>query len=288
MKARPLVRYLPGSYVERFEEKRTGVTVTFRTATGVEELTSERLFVGAGVLPTTRLVLRSLGAVGQPVVLRDSQYYTFPLLRGRGSRVGVAGQGNTLAQAFVELDGPADPGRSSHVQVYGYNDLILREAGSALRLSPDLIERIGRSILSRLLFCQGYLHSDRSQPIQAELVGNEPESPLRLSPLGSPDAVRRDVSAAVRRLRDSAWELRAVPLMSLLRVWDPGRGAHVGGSFPMSGEPAGLQADVLGRPAGLQRVHLVDASVFPSVPPTTITFTVMANAQRIASEFESG
>ncbi len=40
----------------------------------------------------------------------------------------------------------------------------------------------------------------------------------------------------------------------------------------------------LGRPAGLHRVHLVDSSVFPTVPPTTITYTVMANAQRIAAE----
>jgi choline dehydrogenase-like flavoprotein len=52
----------------------------------------------------------------------------------------------------------------------------------------------------------------------------------------------------------------------------------------MSSTPTGFQTDTLGRPAGLQRVHLVDASVLPAVPATTITLSVMANAHRIASK----
>jgi choline dehydrogenase-like flavoprotein len=51
----------------------------------------------------------------------------------------------------------------------------------------------------------------------------------------------------------------------------------------MRENPQVLETDVLGRPAGLRRVHLVDASVFPSIPATTITFSAMANAHRIAA-----
>jgi choline dehydrogenase-like flavoprotein len=47
--------------------------------------------------------------------------------------------------------------------------------------------------------------------------------------------------------------------------------------------PGPLQVDVLGRPYGFANVHLVDASVFPSLPATTITLSVMANAHRIGS-----
>ena len=74
-----------------------------------------------------------------------------------------------------------------------------------------------------------------------------------------------------------------VPLTPLLRVGELGSSFHCGGSFPMRENPNGLETDILGRPAGLRRVHLVDASVFPSIPATTITFSVMANAHRIAS-----
>ena len=44
------------------------------------------------------------------------------------------------------------------------------------------------------------------------------------------------------------------------------------------------ETDLLGRPKGLKRVHVVDATVLPSVPASTITYTVMANAARIATE----
>ena len=63
-----------------------------------------------------------------------------------------------------------------------------------------------------------------------------------------------------------------------------GRDYHTGGSFPMRAQPARFESDRWGRPAGFERVHVVDATVFPSIPAGPITFTVMANAQRIASE----
>jgi choline dehydrogenase-like flavoprotein len=69
----------------------------------------------------------------------------------------------------------------------------------------------------------------------------------------------------------------------MMRVGLPGRGFHTGGTFPMKAKPARLQTDVLGRLHGFTRVHIVDASVFPSLPATTITLSVMANAHRIGS-----
>ena len=52
----------------------------------------------------------------------------------------------------------------------------------------------------------------------------------------------------------------------------------------MSEKPTGFQTDKLGRVPAMDRVHIVDASVFPTIPATTITLSVMANAHRIATE----
>jgi choline dehydrogenase-like flavoprotein len=60
---------------------------------------------------------------------------------------------------------------------------------------------------------------------------------------------------------------------------------HFGGTFPhgsTGGTP--LCSDRVGRTGGFETIHLIDASVFPSVPATTFTFTIMANAHRIACE----
>jgi choline dehydrogenase-like flavoprotein len=69
----------------------------------------------------------------------------------------------------------------------------------------------------------------------------------------------------------------------MLRPGKPGRSFHSGGTFPMRRSPSSLETDVYGCPDGFSRVHAVDSTVFPSVPATTITLSVMANAHRIAS-----
>ena len=46
----------------------------------------------------------------------------------------------------------------------------------------------------------------------------------------------------------------------------------------------GDKSDLLGRPTGSQNIHVVDSSVLPTIAPGPITFTVMANAMRIAEE----
>lgn len=47
--------------------------------------------------------------------------------------------------------------------------------------------------------------------------------------------------------------------------------------------PGPWESDLLGRLPAFRRVHAVDSSVLPSIPGTTITLGVMANAHRIGS-----
>ena len=67
----------------------------------------------------------------------------------------------------------------------------------------------------------------------------------------------------------------------------PGRGFHFGGTLPMSSNPKDFESDLFGRPMGLKRVHVVDSSVLPSIPATTITFSTMANAHRIGEAYKA-
>ena len=67
------------------------------------------------------------------------------------------------------------------------------------------------------------------------------------------------------------------------RLGEPGASFHTGASLPMAQAPRGAEADLLGRPAGLQNIHIVDATVLPAIAASTITLTVMANAHRIGT-----
>jgi hypothetical protein len=98
---------------------------------------------------------------------------------------------------------------------------------------------------------------------------------------------RRVVEGVVRKLWHHRRLFRAVPMKPMLRVFPPGNSYHYGSSFPMCENPARFESDRWGRPAGLRRVHAVDATVLPSLTATTIVYTAMANAHRIASQYRS-
>jgi hypothetical protein len=88
------------------------------------------------------------------------------------------------------------------------------------------------------------------------------------------------------RLGQSAPFLDLYPVLPMLRLAAGGKSYHFGGSFPhaRNGMSAIFGTDRLGRVRSWQRIHLVDASVFPNIPAMTFTLTIMANAHRIASE----
>lgn len=275
------VSYRSGAVVRSVETRGDAVLLRLH---GGEEILAERVFLAAGPLGTTRIALASLGLYDQPVRLRDSAYFTMPLLRlASGGRVGAESAGLTLAQAFVEIDDPDVSPRNVHLQVYGFNDLMLRAAAAKLRLSERHVERLLQPVLARLLYVQGYLHSDLSPGIDARLVRDPEGDKLVVDDTRSPNP-RPAVRRVVDHLRTLRGVLRAEPAAPLLQVWPAGKGFHFGGSFPMRERPRDLETDILGRLPSFERVHLVDSSVFPTVPALTITLAAMANAHRIAHE----
>jgi choline dehydrogenase-like flavoprotein len=105
---------------------------------------------------------------------------------------------------------------------------------------------------------------------------------IRLEGEASTSARHMAAKAASKLLRQ-ARHLRALALVPAIRYPEPGRGFHTGGSFPMRRDSGPHTSDREGRPYGLERVHLIDATCLPSIPATTITLPVMANSWRIAN-----
>jgi choline dehydrogenase-like flavoprotein len=270
--------------VERFEETSECVTLRARRwASGVPcSFRASRLYLACGALSTTRLVLDSLGLERRSVPLVSSQYFLLPWLRYTRTPGASREALHTLAQAFVEIDDPVISRHLIHLQVYTYNDLYLRAlVGQRDAFAAVLGTGLG-PLLERLLVIQGYLHSSETRPSEAVLERGPVGSRLVVRGHADPSGARkvREVAHKLLGLRNL---MRAAPVLPLIRVGMPGSGHHVGGTFPMRKSPGSLESDTLGRPLGLRRVHAVDASIFPSIPATTITLSIMANAHRIGT-----
>jgi hypothetical protein len=279
--------YRPGLVVDELKETGSQVEVSGRATADRDafHLRADKVFVACGVYSTARIMLTSLDAFDRPIEAVDNCYFMLPLLRYRSHPDAIEEPLFTLAQAFIEVMDEALGPQPAHLQVYTYNELYVKEVerlfGPLDRVVPNVVRR---NLLGRLLLIQGFLHSDVSARIRITLrrESNPHMATLELAGVENP-RMRPALSALKRRLWAERSSMKAVAVLPAIRLGEPGRGFHTGGTFPMRHDPRAFQSDLLGRPTGFSRVHLVDSSVFPSLPATTITLSVMANAHRIGS-----
>jgi len=269
------LEYRPGVIARSFEEDATGVAMH----TDGEVIRGDRLFVGTGVLPTAVIAARSLGLAGQWLTIKDSAHFFLPMLHHSSAGDPSAEPRHSLVQLFWELLDPEVDRHLIHAQIYTYNDGfapdIARRFGALGGIAKPLIDGLSR----RLIVAQTFLHSDSSPGIGMRLEGE------RLTFRAQPNDQTRNVMLKATRSLAKAARLAGMSALTPLARLNPlGSSFHCGGTFPMRTDPKDGETDVLGRPAGFNRVHLIDASVFPSIPASTITFSVMANAHRIASQ----
>ncbi|WP_170399689.1 GMC oxidoreductase [Ruegeria arenilitoris] len=263
--------------VHRFEEHAEHVTVTLDNG---ESLKATRVFIAAGVLETARLLLTSSPKPTTSLQLQDSQHFFLPSLhRWRTSRRPDQRPYHTLPQIFIELNAPEVSPHLVHAQVYTWNEFyahdLINSYGSKLPGSAPLWRMLAR----RLIVAQAFLHSAHSSRINLTLATDG----RLLSTVNHNDETETVMARATFRLAQVMKLAGLIPLTFARRPGDVGSSFHVGGSVPMAIAPSAGQSDILGRPKGLSRVHLVDASSLPSIPATTITFSVMANAHRIGT-----
>jgi choline dehydrogenase-like flavoprotein len=287
LESRPNFRYHSGIVVDSVKEETGGVTIYGRSVESGTPVNfaGSRVYLACGAIATTRILLESMQAYDHPVTLKDSLYFLLPTLQ-YDCVPGVTNEAlHSLGQVLLEIHDQAISERTIQLQYYTYTDLFTEAVRSRLgRLFP-LARGFLPALLGRLCIVMGYLHSDDSPSLSIQLTRQGAESKLVIGAIPSARA-RPVIKGVLSKLWRHRSRLRSVPLSPFLKVMRPGKSYHYGGTFPMKASPGQFESDRLGRPAGFRRVHAVDASVLPSIAATTIVFTAMANAHRIASAHE--
>lgn len=276
LKANPGFTHRPGTLVRSFVEDAEGITL--RLASG-EDLRGARAYLAAGVLGTARILLTSHPVLSM-LTVKDSAHGFLPALHGWGTqRRPDHGRFHTLPQAFLELAARDVSPHLIHSQLYSWNDHFER----------DLIARYGRrlpgsaplwrALARRLIVAQIFLHSDHSAQARLTLAA---DGRLRAEVQHNPATAALFADAA-RRVGAGLKLTGLAPLPFAARLNPAGSSFHAGGSLPMRTSATAPGTDILGRPLGMTRLHVTDASILPAIPATTITFAVMANAHRIGS-----
>ncbi|WP_432494768.1 GMC family oxidoreductase N-terminal domain-containing protein [Kineococcus gypseus] len=286
MRARGALTHRTGLLVRRVSQEDGRAHVLARElATGRDvRLSADRVFVACGGVGTTRVVLASMARPPREVRMAESVQFALPFLSRRavGDPRRAELPGFTLNQFNVLVDFGDEGYDTSQVHCYPYNPAVLAALPAPLR--HRLAAPATAHLLRRLTVGLGYLPSWASPHVRLSVGARTGDGlPGVTVSTGGPDGSAA-YAAVLRRLVRAAPRLDLWPVAAAGSVSGAAKSYHFGGSFPHAAGTSATTTDRLGRLPEWDRVHLVDGSVLPSVPSTTFTLTVMANAHRIADE----
>lgn len=280
------VEYRDGICVERIEEINEKPTVyAVNTRNHARQTFSfDAVFIAAGPINTTRVLLRSGQLYDRPVLLKESQKFVLPMLRLRGAPTAIEQASVTLGSAFIEAKVASQPAHWLHMQTVPMNRMIVETARLTGALHP-VGRRVWKPLLRRMMAAWCGMHSDYSSHVELRLRRNAGQGDVMELDLKPSEQARAAGRQAAKDLFRIGLAFQTIFCYWMIKFANPGSGTHCGASFPMRRQPRQvLDTDVYGRPFGWSRVFAVDSSVLPSIPGTTLGFSVMANASRIGSE----
>jgi len=254
------INYESGIHVEKIGEESNHVSL-YGTSGGTHiRIDARRVLVAAGPISTAALLLRS--GIGDRYIIRDSATAFGGAIDFRRTQQSAH---HGLSQFWLTAP------YKYVAQVYPPNRDHALRAVSKFHL-PNFMALPLSSVVNHIHPIITYLPMADSGTITVQSKGKEIDV-LAVRNVKT-DPVFRGV---FRRLRQTFAQAGLFVPIRGFEVGPPGSGYHIGSSLPH-----GELSDAFGRPNGIERIHVIDASVLPVLPLGSITPTVMANAHRIA------
>jgi len=254
------IKYESGIFAEKIGEESSHVSL-YGTSGGTPiRFDARRILVATGPISTAALLLRS--GIGDRYVIRDSATAFGGAIDFRRTQQS-AHHGLSqfwLSEPYVYV-----------AQFYPPNKDHALRAVSKFHLPNFMALPLG-AVMNHIHPIITYLPMADSGTIAIHSKGKE----IHVSAV---ENVKTDqvFKGVFRRLRHTFARAGLFVPIRGFEVGPPGSGYHIGASLPH-----GELSDALGRPNGMKRIHVIDASVLPVLPLGSITPTVMANAHRIA------
>ncbi|HEV8150638.1 MAG TPA: GMC oxidoreductase [Gemmatimonadales bacterium] len=290
--AKPQFRYVPGVLVRYFEVNesgRIGKLVARRLADGAAvEFQAEVVALAAGTLATSKLVLDSVyRRTGQVAVLpglMDNRQVHVPFLTPR-----LIGRGIETASyqfhhlAFgIERNAPRD---YVHGQITTLKAASIHPIVQSLPL--DLRGALGvfRAMRAGLGVVNLNLPDRRRSESHLTLrpIPGTEDTELVIRYVDDPGE-SAELSFAVGILKRALRGLGCFVPPRMTRIRPKGASVHYAGTLPMTveGGKGGFTCAPDGKSRGFENLYIVDGASFPSLPAKNLTFTLMANATRLA------
>jgi choline dehydrogenase-like flavoprotein len=293
--AHPRFTYRPGLLVRRVllssGQRVTGVEAIplgERGGAGIE-IRAERVLLASGALASTQIYLQTLAAQGRPDValpgLMDNRHVMVPFvnLRRIGRDVALASyQFHMLAMALETGDWRTDV----HGQVTSLKAASVHPIVHALPFDLRTALRVFRRMRAALGVANVWLSDTRRDGNVARLQQMGDGSTRLVLEYGDDGHDLAATHDAIARTRSALGALGCLAPNGMVRILARGSSVHYAGTMPMTDREAEHTTSADGSVRGMPGLYLVDGAGFPWLPAKNLTFTLMANATRIAAAID--
>jgi choline dehydrogenase-like flavoprotein len=280
--------YLNDIFVHKLQEKNSEVIIEAFKSNSEKKIrfNASQVFIACGSIFSTILILNSLEKYSEPLYLEDSQHFMFPCLLFKKIKNVDKENLHTLCQLYLKFQNSNILKKPCHLQIYTYINLYQKEIKRIFGKFYPFVKFFISPIISRLIVVQGFLHSQDSQKFSLQIKETSQNKILvEVSTVDNPETTLK-IKQLMSYLFKCKKLLGFIPIKFLLKISKVGRSYHYGGSLQMKENPGTYETDIFGKINGFRRLNIVDSSIFTSIPAKSITFSIMANAYRIASECE--
>ena len=287
----PDFEYLSGIEVDHFRFDSAGrihELVARETETGTQrEIEVGRLALAAGTLCSSKILLKSLSLDGERhrelTGLMDNRQLLMPFVN-----MGLIGRrfeskSYQYHQLAFGLEGP-EPRDHVHGLVTTLKTALIHPVLQSIPASLGASLSLFRNIHTALALLNVNFSDHRREANRVALESGA-DGEDRLVIRYAPDAEEpMRIKSATRRLQRALLRLGCIAPPPMTHMRPMGASVHYAGLVPMQEQGGDLTSDPLGRCRGFENLYLVDGITFPSLPAKNLTFTLMANATRIAEQ----
>lgn len=283
----PAFEYVPGVEVLRLRvgaNRRVEAVVGRVSGEGApREFPVETVALAAGALTSSRIFLASLLAESGSRVrltgLMDNRQVLVPFvnLRMLGRSFSDESYQYHLLGLGLQTDDPRD---YVHGQITTLKTALVHPLIQRFPFDLATSTRLFRTVHAALGLLNVNFRDTRREQNFVEL-SNDDESCLRIHYEPDEGEPTR-ISVALRRVRRALFSLGCVVPPGMVHLRPMGASVHYAGTLPMSRSSAPLTTTEYCQSRDFENLFMVDGATFPSLPAKNLTFTLMANAVRVA------
>lgn len=253
----------------------SGQTVTFA---------AEQVALAAGALVSTRIFLATLRQAGSGAVrlpgLMDNRQLLVPFLNLK--MLGQPFDPNSYQYHLLGMGVTGDgPGDYVHGQITTLKTALVHPVLQRLPFDLATATALFRNLHGALGLVNVNFADTRRDDSYVELTDDpRPRLSIRYVPdRGEPPRI----AAALARVKKALWKLGCVVPPGMVHLRPMGASVHYAGTLPMTVAPGPYSTTPQGESRDVPGLFMVDGATFPSLPAKNLTFSLMANAARIAT-----